>query len=311
MISPYGITLEKSIRLSFLATNNEAEYEALLAGLITMQNLGGKTLKAYCDSRLVVGQVQGEYEEKDLRMLWYLNRVKPLSRDFHFFTLEQFPQGKNSHADSLATLATISKEDLPQIILIESYVLPAYDELPPVGVNFMKIGPSWQDPLVTFLKDGILPEDKVEAEKVHRKAPRFWLSEDQKLYERSYSGPYLSCVHPEAVDMLLEELHKGICSSHTGGRSLAHKALTQGYWWPSMQKSSQDYVKKCDQCQSYVPNIHQSGGLLNPLSSPWPFGQWGLDIIGPFPRATGNRRYLLVTTNYFTKWVGIELLANI
>ena len=102
MISLDGITSKKSPRLNFLATNNEAEYEALLAGLITMQNLGGKTLKAYFDSRLVVGQVQGEYKEKDSRMLWYLNRVKLLSRDFHFFTLEQVPQGKNSHANSLA-----------------------------------------------------------------------------------------------------------------------------------------------------------------------------------------------------------------
>ena len=73
MISPNGITLEKSFRLGFLATNNEAKYEALLVGLIAVQKLGGKTLKAYCDSRLIVGQVQGEYEVKDPRMLWYLN----------------------------------------------------------------------------------------------------------------------------------------------------------------------------------------------------------------------------------------------
>jgi len=137
------ITLEKSLRLSFLATNNKVEYEALLAGLITVQKLRGKTLKAYCDSRLVVGQVQGEYEAKDPRMLWYLNRVKILSRDFHSFTLEQVPQGKNSHADLLTTLATISRMDLPSIILVKSYVSHAYDELPLVGVNFMRIGPSW------------------------------------------------------------------------------------------------------------------------------------------------------------------------
>lgn len=84
--------------------------------------------------------------------------------------------------------------------------------------------------MVAFLKDGILLEDRVEAEKVRRKAPRFWLLEDQKLYKCSYSGPYLLFVHPEAVDLLLEELHKGICGSHTGGRSLTHRALTQGYW---------------------------------------------------------------------------------
>ena len=85
-----------------------------------------------------------------------------------------------------------------------------------------------------FLKNGILPEDKTEVEKVRRKALRFWLSKDQKLYKRSYSGPYLLCIHPEVVEILLKELHEEICGSHTGGRSLAHSALTQGYWWPSM-----------------------------------------------------------------------------
>ena len=78
-----------------------------------------------------------------------------------------------------------------------------------------------------------------------------------------------------------------------------------------MRKTSQDYVKKCDQCQRYAPNIHQLGGILNPLSSPWPYAQWGLDIVGPFPQAIGNRRWLLVGMNYFTKQVEVKPLANI
>ena len=78
-----------------------------------------------------------------------------------------------------------------------------------------------------------------------------------------------------------------------------------------MQKKAQEYVKKCDQCQRFAPNIHQLGGVLNPLSSPWPFAQWGLDIVGLFPNAAGNKRYLLVGTDYFTKWVEAEALANI
>ena len=162
-----------------------------------------------------------------------------------------------------------------------------------------------------FLKNGILPKDKTEVEKVRRKALRFQLSKDQKLYKRSYSGPYLLCIHPEVVEILLKELHEEICGSHMGGRSLAHSALTQGYWWPSMQKSSQEYVKICDQCQRYAPNIHQPRGVLNPLSSLWPFTQWRLNTVGPFPKATGNRRYLLVATDYFTKWIEAELLVNI
>ena len=94
------------------------------------------------------------------------------------------------------------------------------------------------DPLVLFLKECVLPHKKEEAEKIRRKAPCFWLSEEQKLYKRSFSKPYLVYVHPEAVEPLLEELHKGICGSHTRGRSLSHRALTQGYWWPSMQKEA-------------------------------------------------------------------------
>ena len=78
-----------------------------------------------------------------------------------------------------------------------------------------------------------------------------------------------------------------------------------------MQREIQEYVKKCDQCQRFAPNIHQSGGVLNPLSSPWHFAQWGLDIVGPFPKAAGNRRWLLVGIDYFTKWVEVKPLVNI
>ena len=73
------------------------------------------------------------------------------------------------------------------------------------------------DSIVSFLKEDVVPENKFEAEKVRRKAPRFWLSKDQKLYKRSFSGLYLMCVHPEVVEPLLEELHEGICGSRTGG----------------------------------------------------------------------------------------------
>ena len=102
-------------------------------------------------------------------------------------------------------------------------------------VHQMKVGPSWMDPILLFLEKDILPEEKLEAEKVRRKAPPFWLSKDKKLYKRSFSGLYLLCVYPEASESLLEELYEGICGSHTGG-----------YWWPGMQKEAQEYVKNCD-----------------------------------------------------------------
>ena len=82
------------------------------------------------------------------------------------------------------------------------------------------------DPIVLFLRDDILPEEKRKADKVQRKAPRFWLSEDQKLYKHSFSRPYLLCIHLEVMEQLLEELHEGICRSHTGCKSLSYRALT-------------------------------------------------------------------------------------
>ena len=78
-----------------------------------------------------------------------------------------------------------------------------------------------------------------------------------------------------------------------------------------MQREAQKYVKKCDQCQRYAPSIHQPGGVFNPLFSPQPFAQWGLDIVGFFSKAAGNKRYLLINIDYFTKWVKAEPLANI
>ena len=82
------------------------------------------------------------------------------------------------------------------------------------------------DSIVLFLKEDILPKIKPEVDKVRRKTPWFWLSKDQKLYKRSFSGPYLLCIHPEAVELLLEELHEGICGSYTGDKSLC-QALNQ------------------------------------------------------------------------------------
>ena len=102
------------------------------------------------------------------------------------------------------------------------------------------------DSIIQFLKEDILLEEKVEADKVRRKATSYWLLEDHKLHKHSFSRPYLLCVNPDQTELLLEEMHEGIRGSHTGGRSLAHRAITQGYWWPNMQREVLEYVKKCD-----------------------------------------------------------------
>ena len=239
-------------------------------------------------------------------MQGYLSQVKCLQSKF-----DSIPRNGNAHADSLAMLATSSAQDLPRVILVEDLYKPTETRRETSQVHQIRAGPSWMDSIMQFLKEDTLPEEIVKADKVRRKATRYWLSENQKLYKCSFSGLYLLCVHPELTESLLEELYEGICGSHTDGRSLTHRAITQGYWWPNMQRETQEYVRKYDQCQRFAPSIHQPRGILNPLSSPWPFAQWGLDIVGLFPKTVGNKKYLLVGTDYFTKWVEAEPLANI
>ena len=78
-----------------------------------------------------------------------------------------------------------------------------------------------------------------------------------------------------------------------------------------MQKDVAEYVRKCEQCQKHAPLIYQPVKSLNPVSSPWPFAQWGLDIVVPFPWAMGNRKFVLVAVDYFIKWAEAEAFAKI
>ena len=60
------------------------------------------------------------------------------------------------------------------------------------------------------------------------------------------------CLHPKKVNDLLAELHEGVCGGHAEGRSLAHRAMTQGFWWPKMRNDAAEYVRKCERCQKHA-----------------------------------------------------------
>ena len=166
--------IEKSLRLGFLAINNEAEYEALLQGMSMVQKMGGKRVEMFSDSRLVVGQVKGELEARDASMQEYLSQVKRLQPNFNLFSLSHISRSGNTHADSLATFTTSSAGGLPQIILVKHLDRVSEVTKGMVRIHEARVGPSWMDPIAKFLKDNILPEEKSEAEKIRRNAPRFW-----------------------------------------------------------------------------------------------------------------------------------------
>ena len=204
LISHKKVIVEKSLRLDFSTMNNKAKYEALMMGLVMVQRMGGKSVRVFSDLRLVVSQVKGEFEAKDERMQGYLSQIKCLQSEFESFDLLHIPRSGNAHADSLTMLATSSAQNLSRVILVEDLYKPIETRKETTRIHQIKAGPSWMESIIQFLRDDTLPKEKIEANKVQRKATKFWLSENQKLYKRSFSGPYLLCIHPEMTKLLIE-----------------------------------------------------------------------------------------------------------
>ena len=175
------------------------------------------------------------------------------------------PRSQNSHANSLAILASSLDDCIPRMIIVELLEQQSTEQQTVVVIT-SELGSSWLDLYIAFLSDGSLPTNDKKAKKVRRTSAQFLLSNDKKLYRHSFGGPYLLCLHYSKAAKLLVELHEGICGRHSEGKSLAHQAMTQGFWWPNMQHEAADYVKKCDQCKRHAPILHQlrGGGEFEP-----------------------------------------------
>jgi len=134
---------------------------------------------------------------------------------------------------------------------------------------------------------------------------------DQDLYRRGYSRPLLKYLTLEQTTYVMTELHEGICGTHSRARTMAAKVLRVGYYWPTVQGDCTKFVRKCLKCQEYDTLSHQKPENLHYILSPWPFVQWGMDIIGPFALCKGQCKFLLVGIDYFTKWIEVEPLTAI
>ena len=110
---------------------------------------------------------------------------------------------------------------------------------------------------------------------------------------------------------MLREVHEGICDNHVRVRTLVAKTLRQGYYWPTMLKDATELVKKCKVYQEHAQVSHLSSEPLTSITSPWPFQQWGLDLLGPLPIGNGQCKFIVVGVDYFTKLAEAEPLETI
>ena len=237
-------------------------------------------------------------------MAKYLSLVKNIIRDFDKVTLVQVPPEQNTEVDALAKLAS-SEEATNQQIEVQYSPSHMGGEMNPIDVSN-----SWMTPITKYLEEGTRPTDPVEARKLKVRSTRFVLIQGV-LYKRGFSTLYLRCLDKPEAEYVMREVHEGVCGNHSGARSLVHKLVRAGYYWPTMQKDTVSYTRTCDKCQRFGNLINSPPEALTPITAPWIFAQWGLDIMGPLPVGRRQLKFLIVGIDYFTKWVEAEPLATI
>nr|XP_023882263.1 uncharacterized protein LOC111994609 [Quercus suber] len=179
--TPNGETLKYGVRLKFPATNNEAEYEGILTGLRLGKELGARNLLIQNDSKLVIGQVKGEYEAKEERMQKYLKLTNHLTKEFEKVEFAQIPRSQNRAADEVSKIASSDEAESRIDLMMETQKNPSIEEVLTFAVRGES---SWMTPIMSFLQDGHLPQDVDEAKKIKKRATRFTILNDA-LYKRA------------------------------------------------------------------------------------------------------------------------------
>ncbi|KAL5537944.1 hypothetical protein UlMin_045731 [Ulmus minor] len=172
LVSPDRVKLSCAVRFKFKATNKQAEYEALLSGLRLAKEVSAWHLTIYSDSQLVVSQVNSDFQAKGEKMASYLEKAKEVMNQFDTVTIIQVPRAENTTADALARLATGLEERLLKTVPIEILEVPSIEKSEQVGSIIVR--PCWMDPIISFLRDGMLPADKFEARRLKFRQVYHW-----------------------------------------------------------------------------------------------------------------------------------------
>ncbi|GLJ26651.1 hypothetical protein SUGI_0518290 [Cryptomeria japonica] len=171
----------------------------------------------------------------------------------------------------------------------------------------------WYGEFYTYLRDHTLPPNQSNNQRKTfiRQTARYTII-TETLYRRGLDGTLLRCLEQDEITKALKEVHEGICGTHSSGPSLAKKLLRNGYYWPSMEKDSYYFVRKCKKCQVHGDLIHAPAQELQPITTPWPFCQWGLDLVGKIhPSSSNGHKFIITTTEYFTKWIEVVPLTQV
>ncbi|XP_048613381.1 uncharacterized protein LOC125587219 [Brassica napus] len=298
--SPTGELIRQSLSFGFTASHNEGEYESLIAGLRPAKAVKAKRLSTYCDSQLITSQFSGDYDARNKRMDAYLKVVQTLAKDFEFFELTKVPRGENVCADALFALGNrrrhqvkrtipIHKIDKPSIELTSEgmTIVAAISEAVPMeddSATEQIDTPDWRTDFIDYLVD--LPPEKWIARRLKTRSAHNVVL-DGELHRWTATKVLLKCIHGEETRLVMAETHECAAGNRSGGRALALKVKSLGFYWPTMN------TEALADNDGSVP-FHAMGNGHNRVYA-----------------SSRHKGFVLVLTDYFKKWIEAEAFANI
>jgi hypothetical protein len=163
---------------------------------------------------------------------------------------------------------------------------------------------------MAYLRHHYEPDNTTKLLKMQQRAKAYQVIGNE-LYKTSDIGPLLRCLSKVEGRELLAEIHLGVCRGHIGSRGLTAKVFTQGFYWPSIIDDASKIVATCEAYQKFSPNSRASSQPSQLITPSWALQRCGINIVGLLTTAQGNYKYVVVTVEYFTKWIEEKPLVNI
>jgi ribonuclease HI len=312
-IAPGGEQLKYALQLLFSASNNAAEYEALIHGLSIAISLGIKRLMVYGDLLVVISQINKEWDCSNDSMGKYCTAVRKLEDKFEGLEFHHVERDRNTAADALSKLGS-SRAQVPSGVLVQEIPCPSIpaDRIEECNI-LCQPEPDPDDrrePIIRYIKNEEEPDDRNAAESVARQSAHYTLI-GETLYRRGATGVLMKCILSSTGKHLLEEIHAGQCGIHVVSRTLVGKVFRSGFYWPTAKNDAIELVQKCEACQYLSKQQHLPAQQLQTIPVTWPFACWGLDMIGPFKKSQGGYTHVLVAIDKFTKWIEYKPIASL
>jgi ribonuclease HI len=266
LISPQGEQLKYVLQIHYKASNNGAEYEALIHGLRIAVSLGIKRLLAFGDSKVIIDQVNKEWDCVKATMDAYCAEIRKLEGHFEGIKFQHVPRNSNVVADVLSKLGS-RRALVPAGVFIQDLGKPSIKLLdpdnpePPTSdqnsaplrdVLMSEKEDDWRKPFIDFILDQLVPDDKAEREHITRRSANYVVIGSDLYRKATSTGILMKCILRLEGLQLLPEIHSGECGCHAESTNLVGKAYRSGFYRPTAVTDAKDLVKRSKGCQFFA-----------------------------------------------------------